>query len=223
MSVMPTRTRLPTKQLLSDVVSGVSPDFSLLPNQRDYWFRRGPNDLAFNFIVIQSSQKHPCYSVDLVASVFPTWDRQYGGHLLRRATGLPNVRANSSMIPMEDTIYAHDGTEDGARRTLQRIRSELVQYALPWFKEFKDSIANDSLVQYGFQWLHQNQTRIAKPDQEDFSSTLATHPLLDELKQLLREFAWDSNLPKRHRQETGILAYDLIHFATLDTHHGNDG
>jgi hypothetical protein len=223
MSVMPTHTQLPTRQFLSDVVAAVSPDFSLLPNQRDYWFRRGPNHLAFNFIVVQSSQKHACYSVDVVASVFPTWDRKYGGHLLRRATGLPNVRANSSMIPMEDTIYTHDGTADGARYTLQRIRSELIDYALPWFEEFEESIATDSLVQYGFQWLHQNKTRIATQDYEMSSPVPATHALLDELKQSLRKFAWDRELPKRHRQETGILAYDLIHFAMLDTQHEEDG
>lgn len=220
---MATRSRLPTKQLLIDIVAAVSPEFSLLPNQREYWFRRGPNDLVFNFIVIQSSQKHACYSVDVAASVFPTWDRQYGQHLLRRATGLPNVRANSSMIPMEETIYTHDGTLDGARNILQRVRSELAQYALPWFESFQETIANDSLVKYGFEWLDQNQTRIDGPSTAASYAALTAHPLLDELKESLRQFAWENELPKSHRPETGILALDLLRFATTDTQHEKDG
>jgi hypothetical protein len=215
--------RLPTKSLLVDVVAAVSPEFTLLPDLRDYWFRRGPNELAFNFIVIQSSQKHACYSVDVVASVFPAWDRQYGQHFLRRATGLPNVRANSSMIPMEDTIFTHDGTEEGSRIALQRIRSELVQYALPWFEEFKSIIATDKLIQFGFDWLQRNQTRIASHNSIASASGLTPHPLLDELKESLRKFAWDNDLSKRHRQESSILALDLIRFATSDAEHKKDG
>lgn len=219
---MAARPRFPTKKLLCDVVAAISTDFSLLPNQRDYWFRRGPNDLAFSFIVIQSSQKHGCFSVDVAASVFPTWDRQYGGHLLRRATGLPNLRAHSSMIRMEDSIYTHDGTEVGVHSTLQRIGYELAQYAIPWFEDFKNTIATDVLVKYGFEWLHRNETRTATQNNAA-SSPVTTHPLLNELKESLRKFAWDNELPKRHRQEAGILALDLIRFASVETQLEKDG
>lgn len=213
--------RLPMRQLLTETVAGISPEFELLSQQPGYWFRRGPLDLFYQLIVIQSSQQHRCFAVDVAISVFPCWDKAYGCHQMRSATGLQNLRVDSNMTRIEDEVYEYDGSLHGARTTLAAIQSDLGAFALPWFENFTASATNDSLLRFGLAWIDRNRHRIPMGicQQLDLALARGSHrrgrlrnPLLEELKQELRRYANDINASNWHRKETAILAMDLLRY-----------
>jgi hypothetical protein len=86
-------SRLPTKKLLTAMMGRLCEAFSFLPALKPgYWFRRGPLALFHDFVVIESSQKEQCFSIDVAISAFPIWDKSYGYSPLRYAAGLQNLR-----------------------------------------------------------------------------------------------------------------------------------
>jgi hypothetical protein len=146
----------------------------------------------YAFVTVLHSSKSRCFEVDVVSTVFPSWDRQYGTHQLRRATGLPNLRVGSGSMLMEDIAYKYKDAPDQA---LAVIKDELREFAGAWFAAHRCEMANDRLVQYGLRLMEENS-----------GSTID----LDELKQQLRKEADRIAATKWQRGETAILAIDLL-------------
>jgi hypothetical protein len=214
-------SRLPIRPLLNEMIDRWMPGFTPVPDAKPgYWFRRPPLPRLFALVVIVSSAKESCFGVNVVSSFFPTWNRQYGTHQMRSATGLPNLRLGSKSIPMEQSFYRHDGTESSVRETVEIIGEELRRFALPFFALHAAQADADPLVQAGLAWLGENKYK----QTSDLNTKKQPHdprgflgdPRLEELKSVLRLKASKLSCPKRQRQETAILALDLLAYADKD-------
>jgi len=217
--------RMPTAKLLNEAMLQVLPQFTRMGDQkRNYWFcNPASRERMFHQIVIFThSGKYTCFGVDAYTGVFPTWDQQYGTHLLSRATGLPNIRLKSSAIPMTESWYSYDGTEEGARVVLGRIVRELCEYCLPWFVEAETVAQDNILVQHGFRWLDLHWDDIPEDvgDRMTEAFCIADHkpcrvqfPLLNDLKTELRQVGSDPRVTKLERQEISVLAIHLLRYA----------
>jgi hypothetical protein len=189
-----------------------------------YWFIHGPQEDFYSTLIVMASKKYQCFEVDVYCGVFPVWDRQYGSHQLRSSTGLPNLRENSGMVNMEEVAYTHDGSELGVRRTISTIVSEIRTYAFPWFEKIKTRRKSDFLMDYGLRWIDAKKDEISSDIdselQEAFKaaehvSWKVEHPILNALRHDLRIYASEQKASKKMRQETSILALDLLSFAGL--------
>jgi len=180
--------------LLASCIATVADGFERFPSRPGSWYRRSCTPL-FSFIVVQHSTKYKCFEVDVVSTVFPSWDRKYGTLQLRRSTGLANLRVGSSMIPIEEVAYRYVADPQEA---LHVIGSELRSYALPWFDAHRSEMDADPIVQRG----------LAEIGQEGVCSIT-----LEELKWSLRDEAARVGAALRQRKETAILAADLLRWA----------
>jgi hypothetical protein len=190
--------------------------------RKGYWFRCDNHRPYYEFVVIGSSQKERVLSCDVAWGFFSVWDGTYGSHQMTASTGLANLRLGSRAIPMEESYYMHDGTEEGIQRTLHRIGCELVTHALSWFRSRGEQAACDPLLQHGLAWLRENERSIPATIQEDLREALvrAGHlrwrvemPLFDALKSELRKFASRIGASPAIRKETAVLAHHLLMYA----------
>jgi hypothetical protein len=166
-------------------------DFVRVDAKPGFWYRQHTPPL-YAFVVVLHSSKYRCFEVDVVSTVFPSWDRQYGTHQLRRATGLPNLRVGAGSMLMEDVPYKYKDAPDQA---LAVIKDELREFAGPWFAAHHRDMASDRLVQYGLELIQE---------------TLGSAIDLDKLKQQLRKEADRVDATKWQRRETALLALDLL-------------
>lgn len=180
-----------TGDSIKSCIAEVFDDFMRVDAKPGFWYRRHTAPL-YAFIVIQHSSKYRCFEVDVVSTVFSSWDRQYGTHQLRRATGLPNLREGSGSMLLEDVPYEYD---DAPAEALAVISNELRRFAEPWLAAHRRELDSDPLVKHGCELI-----------QDDSASRVA----LDELKQKLRKEADRVGATKWQRRETAILALDLI-------------
>ena len=194
----------------------------LAGERRAYWFRRLPNPQRYSFVYILISQKQCALSVDVASTFFPTWNRHYGGHQMMSATGLSNLRLDSSAIPMEEDYYTYSGTEASARATVERIVQELIAFALPFFEQCEGTSAADPLLKAGLDWLRQREEPLPNPlfvEQEKVllgrktRVRVAQGTVLDELKLFLRQECTKIGASKWHRKQTAILGLDLLEYA----------
>jgi hypothetical protein len=217
--------RLPLKKMATRMMGDNFPDFAPMPDKRPgYLFRRSPRNLFFDSVILYSWQADRAFRVDVVTTVFSEWNRQYYHHQMRVAVGLENVRLASNMTPVEEAFYLYDGSEEDACRCLSAIATDLERYAMPFFDEYLKKAQADRLLQFGLRWIDARHKEIAsafseRPDesrqqsQSEFSVVRdGPHPLLANLKEDLRKYAWDINASKRERQETAILAIDLLNW-----------
>lgn len=213
--------RLPIKKLVVAKMSERFPDFVFVEEGKPgYWFRRPPRPILYSFIVVQVSQKYSCCEVDVAASFESMWDKLYGTHHLRRSTGLPNLREGSNAIHMELVPYKFDQTEIGFQACLDRISQELFAYAVPYFDNAENVLRADPLFIFSLQWVKQNLNRVP----EDFESqwfvpvkdrrNRTPIPILEELKTAIRLEASRLAATKEERKQTGILALDLLRYAS---------
>lgn len=180
-----------TGQAIQTCIAAGLTDFNRADVRPGHWFRRHVPPL-YNFVVILHSTKYRCFEVDVVSTVFASWDRQYGSHQLRRATGLPNLRVGSSSMLMEEVSYNY---KDDPAHALAIISNELRLFAAPWFAAHRREMANDQLVQCGLELMEGR----------------ANTPIdLAALKHHLRQEADQVIATKWQRRETAILAVDLM-------------
>jgi hypothetical protein len=182
--------------LIAACIASVADGFDRVNSRPGFWFRRFGSPL-FSFIVVQHSAKCKCFEVDVVSTVFPSWDRQYDTHQLRRAIGLSNMRVGSKMILMEDVLYRYK-TDPG--EALETIGQELRRYALPWFDAHLREMDEDALVQHGF-------AQIAEAQPGNIN--------LEALKWSLRKEADKVGGSKWQQKETAILAADLRRWSAV--------
>ena len=90
------------------------------------------------------------------------------------------------------------------------------------FREFRDKAKSDPLLRFGLQWLDSHRIEIPTDIAKQIRDALADvagrtdrvkHPLLAKVKYDLRAFAADISASKLERQETNILAIDLLIYA----------
>lgn len=221
--------RIQTGRLIGEAMKSFSSDFCKLDEvKRNYYYRRSPDkslrnpELFYRVIIFTSSLKWKCFGVDVYTGVFPNWNRQYGYHHLRRATGLENLRLDSSAVRMEDVSYNHDGTEPGAIDALHTITNELHQYAQPWFDKAEKEWRSNLLVRFGRQWIEDRIDTIPSDvkDQIDMAfknangkSHSLSYPLLNELRDELRKQGSKLNSSKWDRQQITALTLDLFLYA----------
>ncbi len=209
--------------MVKEAIASVSEEFvPFLDKKKEYWFFRGPQDLFRDFIVIQSSQKFSCFSVDVAVTAFPVWDNSYGHHQMRSATGLPNLRLGSLAIPAREDIYQHDGSLEGANVILHRIAKEVRILALPWFEDFRRKAKEDEILQFGLHWLEAHQEEIPFDIASQIETALVAsrfrrdrvqHSLVSKLESELRAHATNIGASKWQRRETSVLALDLLTYA----------
>ena len=205
------------------MISRVDPDFSTYPTKRkQYWFLRNIYQPYNEFIVLSSSHNYCCFACDLVWTYWPTWNLSYGGDHMQYATGLPNVRVGSGMVEMEESVYHHDGTESGIRKTLDLVEYELKAYALPWFLKNQQDARDDRLLQFGLMWTRIHDRRISPSIVEELGQAWIdaskmrwrfTHPLFDELKNELMDFAYKIGSTADERKSIFGLGLDLLRYA----------
>ena len=182
-------SRIP--EAIDACIAAVFSGFARIDAKPGYCYRRCVPPL-YNFVIVVHSTIYRCFEVDVVSTVFPVWDRQYGTHQLKRATGLPNLRVGSGPMLMEDVPYNYD-TQPAQALTV--ISDELEKYAHPWFAAHQHEVANDQLVQCGLRLI-----------QEGTGSTIP----IEELKEQLRKECDRFPSTKWQRRETAILALDLL-------------
>lgn len=183
------------------MVASLPGNFQRISGRPGFWFRAPNPPHLFSFIIVQHSAKHTAIGIDLVSSVFDSWDRQYGRHQLIKATGLQNVRLQSQSTPIEEESYQYGSDPLG---TIELIRRHLMEYANPWFAAHAAEIANDSIVRCGIE-----------------ATSVVPKPSLEDLKSTLRRQASTINANKWHRKETAILAIHLLAWANQERHLGS--
>jgi len=190
---------------------------------KGYTFRSESGLPHYKFVVICSSQKHCILSCDVAWGFFREWDGAYGTHQMTDSMGLPNLRLGSKAIPSMESYYEHDGTESGIRSALERIESELLTYANPWFRSRSEMANGDPLLRHGLGWIKKHFEVIPATFQEDFRRALVNAsnnrrrvelPPLDALKKELRHFASKIQVSTWQRKQTGILAEHLLLYAS---------
>lgn len=214
---------LRVRDQLIEMMDRYMPRFEHLRDETPgYWFRRAPVHRLFAIVVIQSSQKHNCLSVDVASTFFPKWDRQYGHHQMRTSTGLPNLRLASDSIPMEEDYYSYDGTEEAFRASVHRIGYELSAYGTRFLDQRNDEVANDPVLNAGLEWLESRHLDLPSPVFVERERSVlghsvrvrtVEHPILEELKEFLRRVCDRVDASKRQRKETAVLALDLLAYA----------
>lgn len=221
--------RMQTGRLIKEAMAQFSVDYQRVEEGKPgYWYRREPRNNSpltkwfYHIVCFQSSEKCKCFEVDVYTGVLPLWDRQYGRHLLRSSTGLPNLRVGSQSIRVEEIPYYHDGTEIGASRSLGTITQEIKEYALPWFENVEQRANSHPLVIYGYSWILEyfDSIPIDVMDQIDAAFKEANYkpwnvkyPLLTRLKDDLRKHGSQKRVSKWQREEISILALDLFRYA----------
>jgi len=226
--------RIPTRRLLSEAMSRHHPGFeavdgptglySFREQARGDWLRdTEPGEHVLNHVVVFGhSMKERCFGVDVYAGLLPSWNTQYGRHLLASSMQLANLRLGSTSIPAEESVYLHDGTEAGAAATLERIAGELRAHALPWFQLTETRARNDVLAAHARTWLLRYWPEIADDVSDKAADAIqrSNHrawevdfPLLQSLKDELRHVASAHDLPFEHRQEISTLAFQLLEYA----------
>lgn len=226
--------RLPTRRLIGEAIARHLPGFEAVEAPKAfYWYRSParadwltgspPGQPTFHRLVsVGHSAKEALFGVDLYTGLLPIWNRNYGGHLLASASGLPNVRLDSGGIPMQDTVYPYDGSEAGAVEVLARIGGELRAHAVAWFTKKEQESRTDPLARHARAWLARRWADLPDDvaDQLERAAAAAggqrwdvAFPPLDELKAELRALAWELDLPHEERMEISRLAWDLFAYA----------
>ncbi len=161
--------RLPTRKLLKEEIEACLPDFVMQDDKKlsGYWIKRTrllkKLDIDIHdYIQMHSSQKEKNYQINIASTCFNMWNGQFGGRSLGSSTGLHNLRLNSSATDIEETFYNHDGTEEGARKTLYRIKKEIEKYALNFFTNQSKRIDNNPITLFGLKWIKTNSRDIPK-------------------------------------------------------------
>lgn len=180
-----------TAEAVQACIATACEGFARIDRKPNYWFRRLTPPL-YSFIVVAHSTKFRCFELDVVSTVLPAWDKRYGTHQLRRATGLPNLREASGLVRMDEVAYKYT---ENLSEAMPSIGEDLRQFARPWFEAHRREMAEDELVQYGLQVSQRNTT---------------TPVDVEELKQLLRKQADRIAATKWQRREISILAHDLL-------------
>ena len=211
------------KPLIREMIQRYAPEFEESPSRRSgSWFQNIRHVPYFEFIVVDCSLREGVCSCDVAWGFFREWDGSYGTHQMQRATGLSNLRLGRSSVPMEKHYYDHDGTDNGVRRALNRIGSDLVDYALPWFSRSAQEATTDRLLQHGLDWIQSHHAAIPVTIRDDLKGAFAKvpnrpwavdFPILEELKTELRRIAREIQVSSWHRQEIAVLAYDLLVYA----------
>lgn len=211
------------KPFILEMIGRSVPGFhEMSAKRKGYWFRCESHRPYYEFVVIGSSQKERALGCDVAWGFFPTWDCAYGTHQMTASTSLPCLRLGSKAIPMEESYFEHDGTETGIRAALDRIGSELADYALPWFRSRAEDAARDRLLQHGLDWLRAHEQSVPPTIQDDLRQAFAQAsymrwrvelPVFDALKSELRDFAAKIGASPLHRKETAILAQHLLLYA----------
>ena len=155
----------PTSEAVQACIARALDGFVRVDRKPYYWFRR-LNTPLYAFVVVAPSTKYRCFEVDVASGVFPAWDKKYGTHQLRRATGLPNLRAGSNLVPMEEVAYEY---AENVSDAMPSIAEELFQFARPWFEAHERELAEDQLVQYGLRVLQRESNALI--DVEDYLAT----------------------------------------------------
>jgi hypothetical protein len=158
-------TRLPTRRLIGEAIARHLPGFEAVEAPRAFYWYRSParadwltgsppgQPTLHRLVSVCHSAKEAVFSVDLYTGLRPTWNRNYGGHLLASASGLPNVRLDSGGTPVQETVYPYDGSEAGAVEALERIGRELQAHAVGWFAKKKEEARTDPLARHARAWL----------------------------------------------------------------------
>jgi hypothetical protein len=211
------------RSIILEMMARHLPDFFETSTKRQgYWFHCDRDRPYHEFVVISSSQKGRALGCDVAWGFFPTWNGAYGTHQMTASTSLPCLRLGSTVIPMEQGYYEHDGTEAGIRGTLNRIGCELADYALPWFRARAAEAGNDRLLQHGLDWLRVHEPSIPATIQDDLQQALVQAsyivgrvklPVLDALKIELRIYADKIGASTLQRKEITILAHHLLQYA----------
>src|SRR5688572_1432780 len=141
-----------TGEAISTCIAAALGDFVRIDAKPGHWYRRYTPPL-YAFVVVVHSTKYHVFEVDVASTVFPCWDRQYGTHQLRRATGLPNLRVGSGAMLMEDVPYKY---KVAPAQALAVISDELREFAGPWFDTHRREMADDRLVQYGLRLMEES-------------------------------------------------------------------
>ncbi len=211
------------KPFILEMTGRYVPDFHEISTKRKgYWFRCDRHPPYYESIVIDSSQKERILGCDVSWSFFPIWDGTYGTHQMSASAGLPCLRLGSKAIPAEESYYEHDGTAVGIQRALDRVGSELVTHALPWFQDRAQEAGRDPLLQHGLDWLRDHEHSIPATIHDGLLKAFAqaSHlpwrvemPIFDALKRELRDFAAKIEASSLARTETKILAQHLLIYA----------
>ena len=218
--------RLPTRRLITEAFLERVPEFAPLPKSDwAYWFARQRPSGLWQFIVVGSSQKERCFNADVAITFFAFWNRGFGTHHMRAATGLPNIVQNSQVILASDTVFPHDGTVNGAQQALAKICGEIRAFALPWLDRKESEMTTNPLTIYGINWLRENlkrvpddiETQLQPPLKNPWDEDLpAGQSLLEELKADLRRHAETVGASKWDRREISGLGLDLLTYASRE-------
>jgi hypothetical protein len=214
--------KLRVKLMLLDGFASSLPTFAFVQvGKPGYWFKRAQHPNISDFVVVSSSQKFNCFEVDVASTFFNCWDGWYGRHQMRRADLLPALRLGSSAIPSEESVYTHDGTVAGAQAAIDRICAEVREFGLSFFEAFASDARQDPLLGFGLEWLDRNRSSIpidnaTQIDEELREKSYRIGRIENEtfvrLVSDLRRHAQDVSASKQLRQQTRVLALDLLNY-----------
>jgi hypothetical protein len=212
--------RLRMKSMLLNGFASGLPAFAFIQvGKPGYWFKRAQHPNIGDFVVVGSSQKFNCFGVDVASTFFDRWDGRYGRRQMRRATPLPALRLATNAVPYEESLCFYDGTVVGAQAAIERICAEVREFGLPFFDAFASDASHDPLLSFGLEWLDRNRSSISvdiQIDEELREKSYLIRRIENEtfvrLESDLRKHGEDVHAPIRLRQETQVLAFDLLSY-----------
>lgn len=192
------------------------------PQEKGYWFRKTRTltlGSLYETVIFASSGKFRCFEVSVCSSMFPVWSGGLGERIMEHGTGLANLRLDSTMIPMEEIPYNHDGTEGGVTEAVSRILRDLEKHAIPFFERRATKVEKYPLLELGFTWLGDHRAEIdeklIRPLETGTLSQgepyrVTASKIVDILWDDLLHIAHDLGMDKEGRRAVLRLAWDLI-------------